>query len=232
MVRYDSRDTGRSTSYPPGSPGYTSADLVNDPVVLLDALEINRAHVVGLSLGGGIAQRLALVHRDRVAALTLMSTSPIDSSIEGLPGPSAEIQKTFSHQTPEPDWEDQAAVVDYIVEGERPYAGPGNFDESRMRSLALQVFNRTNDIAASMTNHFMLDDGPSAVVRLRRLAGLATLVVHGTDDPLFPVAHGRALADAIPGAQLLELEGVGHQFPPRHTWDLLVDALTEITTRS
>ena len=230
VVRYDQRDTGRSTSYPPGSPGYTSADLVSDVVAVLDALEIGRAHVVGLSMGGATAQRLALEHRDRVATLTLMSTSPIDSSIEGLPGPSPEIRATFSSPGPEPDWEDRSAVVDHIVEGERPYAGPGNFDESRLRSLAAQVFERTNDLAASLANHFVLDDGDPGDTRLGQLDGLATLVVHGTADPMFPLAHGRALADSIPGAQLLELDDVGHQLPPPHTWDLVVDALVEHTT--
>ena len=230
VVRYDHRDTGRSTSYPPGSPGYTSADLVSDAVAILDALDIDRAHVVGLSMGGGIAQRLALEHRDRVATLTLMSTSPVDSRIKGLPGPSPEIQATFSGGGPEPDWADRAAVVDYLVEGERPYAGPGNFDESRLRNLAGRVFERTNDMAACMTNHFLLDHGEPAETRLSQLDGLATLVLHGTADPMFPLAHGRALADAISTARLVELEDVGHQLPPPHTWDLVVDTLIEHTS--
>ncbi len=67
VVRYDNRDTGRSTSYPAGAPGYTGADQVGDAVAVLDALDIDRAHVVGPSMGGGIAQRLALEYRDRLA---------------------------------------------------------------------------------------------------------------------------------------------------------------------
>jgi pimeloyl-ACP methyl ester carboxylesterase len=76
VIRYDHRDTGRSVGYPPGAPGYTGADLVGDAVGLIDALAGGRAHVVGLSMGGGIAQYLAIHHGDRVATLTLMSTSP------------------------------------------------------------------------------------------------------------------------------------------------------------
>ncbi len=199
---------------------------------MLDGLGIDRAHVVGLSMGGGLAQRLALEHRDRVATLTLISTSPIDAGIEGLPGPTPEIEATFTNGGTEPDWHDRDAVVDHLVEGERPYAGPGSFDEPRMRALAGRVFDRTDDMAASMTNHFLLDSGGPTDHRLDQLAGIPTLVLHGTADPLFPLPHGRALAEAIPGARLLALDGVGHQLPPPHTWGLVVDALIEHTQRA
>ena len=128
IVRYDNRDTGRSTTYPPGSPGYASADMVTDAVAVLDELQIDRAHVVGLSMGGGIAQRLALDQRDRVATLTLMSTSSAGPGEEGLPGMTAQLQAALADEVPEPDWDDRDAVIDYIVEGERPFAGPGDFD--------------------------------------------------------------------------------------------------------
>ena len=228
VVRYDQRDTGRSTSWPAGSPTYTGADLVSDGAAVLDGIGIDAAHVVGLSMGGGLAQRLALEHRDRVATLTLIATSPIDVRIEGLPGPTAEIQATFSSEVPEPDWSDREAVIDHLVAGERPYAGPGSFEKSRLRMIAGRVFDRTDDLT-SRTNHFLLDTGGPGDHRLSRLAGIPTLVLHGTADPLFPLPHGRALADAIPGARLVELDGVGHQLPPLHTWDLVVDALIEHT---
>jgi pimeloyl-ACP methyl ester carboxylesterase len=229
VVRHDQRDTGRSTSYPPGAPGYTGADLVSDAVAVLDGLGIVRAHVVGLSIGGGIAQYLALEHRHRLATLTLMSTSPIDPGAEGLPGMTPELQATFAETSTEPDWHNRDAVIDHIVEGERPYAGPGNFDEPRLRAIAGRVFDRTNDIAASTTNHFLLDSDSPSDPRLSRLEGLPTLVVHGTADPLFPLAHGRALAEAIPGARLIELHDVGHQLPPPHTWERLIDTLIDHT---
>lgn len=231
VIRYDQRDTGRSTSYPAGAPAYDANDLVTDAVAVLDALHIDRAHVVGLSMGGGIAQRLGLDYRERAATLTLISTSPIDPSIEGLPGPTPEIQATFSDEGIQPDWDDRDAVIDYIVEGERPYAGPGTFDEPRLRALAGRVFDRSANMAASMINHFVLEDRRSADSQssLRHLNGIPTLVLHGTADPMFPPAHGKALVDAIPGARLIELDGVGHQLPPPHTWDLVVEALTKHT---
>jgi pimeloyl-ACP methyl ester carboxylesterase len=214
VIRYDNRDTGRSTSYPPGAPGYTSPHQVTDAIAVLDALGIDQAHGVGFSMGGFIAQRLALEHCHRLATLTLMSTSPIDPGIQDLPGMAPEIQAAFADEVPEPDWHDREAVVDHIVEAERPYAGPGNFDEPRLRAIARRVFDRTNDIAASMTNHFILDDPGPADAQLSRLRGLPTFVLHGSADPLFPPAHGRALAEAIPGAGLIELDDVGHQLPP------------------
>jgi len=230
VIRYDSRDTGRSTNYPPGAPGYGASDLVADAVAVLDALHVDRAHVVGLSMGGGIAQRLALEHRNRVATLTLISTSPIDPGIVDLPPPTPEIQATLLDASPEPDWTDRDSAIDYIVEDNRPYAGPGNFDEPQLRALAGRVFDRTNDMAASMTNHFVLEHGGATTLPLRsRPNDLPTLVLHGTADPLFPILHGRALADAIPGARLIELHDVGHQLPPPPTWDLVVESLLEHT---
>lgn len=231
VVRYDNRDTGRSTAYPPGAPGYTGADMGADAVAVLDELAIDRAHVVGLSMGGGIAQHLALDHRDRVATLTLISTTSIGPGEEGLPGMTEQLQAALADEVPEPDWTDRDAVVEHIVEGERPYAGPGEFDDQRMRALAARVYERSDDIAASVANHFLLDAGDSVHPDLSELRGLPTLVLHGTADPLFPLAHGRALADEIPGARLLELEGVGHQLPPPRTWDLVVATLIEHTSQ-
>ncbi len=228
IVRYDNRDTGRSTAYPPGSPGYTGADMVADAVAVLDELRIDRAHVVGLSMGGGIAQHVAVDHRDRVATLTLISTTSAGDGHKGLPGMTEELQAALADERPEPDWEDRDAVIDHIVEGERPFAGPGDFDEPRIRAIAGRVHDRSNDMAASLANHWLLDGGRPA--RVSELRGLPTLVLHGTADPLFPPAHGRALADEIPGARLIELDGVGHQLPPPRTWDLVVDALIAHTS--
>lgn len=229
VVRYDQRDTGRSTSYPVGSPGYSSDDLVTDAIAVLDGMDLDRVHVVGLSMGGAVAQRLALEYRDRVATLTLIATSPIDPAVAGLPGPTESVLATFADPLAEPDWQDRDAVIHYVVEGERSYAGPGTFVSSRLRVTAARVVDRTTDMAASMTNHFLLADDESGDRRLGRLAGLPTLVLHGTADPMFPVEHGRALAESIPGARLVELDAVGHELPPPRTWDVVVDALVEQT---
>lgn len=180
------RDTGRSTSYPHGSPRYTGTDLVSDAIAVLDGIGIGRAHVVGFSMGGGVAHRMAIENPNRVATLTLISTSPIGPEIQNLPGPAPEVLAMFSSKQPEPDWTDRRAVSDYVIEGERPYAGSRNVDELRLRIRAGRIFDRTNDMGASLTNHFLLDSESCEGHRLDQLAGVPTLVFHGTADPLFP----------------------------------------------
>lgn len=162
---------------------------------------------------------------------TLMAMSPNEVAMEDLPGIAPKLAAVMAQNGPSPDWSDRAAVIDYIVETERPYAGPDLFDEPWLRSLAGRVFDRTRDMAASMTSHFLVDSGVGPNASLRRLEGLPTLVLHGTADPFFGPAHARALTKAIPQARLIELDGVGHQLPPPPAWGQLVDALTEHTLR-
>ncbi|MEJ2860886.1 alpha/beta fold hydrolase [Actinomycetospora flava] len=222
VIRYDHRDTGVSTTWPAGAPGYTGHDLMTDALAVLDACGVGRAHVAGLSMGGGLAQRLALAHPDRVAALTLMATTAIDPAVGDLPGPTPAIAAVFADADPGPD-----DPVEALVDGERPFAGPDAFDEARVRAIATRVVARSTDVAAA-GNHFMIETGPMGPTDLGALAGLPTLVVHGGADPLFPPEHGRALAAAIPGARLLEIPGMGHQLPPRDAWGELVDALLDL----
>jgi pimeloyl-ACP methyl ester carboxylesterase len=120
-------------------------------------------------------------------------------------------------------------VLRYRVEAERPYAGTLGFDEARVRRLAAREIDRTADVAASTTNHLLLDDAWPAG---GDIAGITapTLVLHGTADPLFPIGHGRALARRIPGARLVELPGVGHEQPPPQRWDTAVAAILDRTT--
>jgi pimeloyl-ACP methyl ester carboxylesterase len=225
VIRYDLRDTGQSVSYEPGAPQYGGPDLVTDAVGLLDALRLARAHVVGMSMGGGIAQRLALDHADRVASLTLIATSPGGAD---LPPMSDELRAWFEEPPPEPDWSDRQAVVDYIVEDLREHAGTLPFDEEEMRALAGRIVDRTVNIASSMKNHYLLEGGEPVRLRLDELTA-PTLVLHGTDDPLFPFGHAEALAAEIPGARLLALEGMGHELPPRPIWDQVVAAILDHT---
>jgi pimeloyl-ACP methyl ester carboxylesterase len=225
VIRYDLRDTGQSVSYEPGAPQYGGPDLVTDAVGLLDALRLARAHVVGMSMGGGIAQRLALDHADRVASLTLIATSPGGAD---LPPMSDELRAWFEEPPPEPDWSDRQAVVDYIVEDLRQHAGTLPFDEEEMRAFAGRIVDRTVNIASSMKNHYLLEGDEPVGPRLGELTA-PTLVLHGTEDPLFPYGHAEALAAEIPGARLLPLEGMGHELPPRPMWDQVVAAILDHT---
>ena len=227
VIRYDFRDTGQSVTYEPGAPGYDGADLTADAVGVLDALGVERAHVVGMSMGGGIAQELALEHRSRVATLTLISTSfavPRSADQPPLPPSAPEL----AEPVPEPDWSDREAVVDYILERLRPYRGSLQVDGERQRELVERVVDRTVNIESTLKNHSLIHGGEPVRGRLSDL-NVPTLVLHGTEDPAFPLGHGEALAEEIPGARLLVLEGVGHELPPRPTWDRVVPAILEHT---
>ncbi len=227
VIRYDQRDTGRSTSYPPGAPGYSGRDLVEDAVGVFGALGVPTAHLVGISMGGAIAQLAALDHPDRVASLTLISTSAGPGDPD-LPAVSERLRAYFASPPPEPDWSDRAAVVEYVVEDARAYAGTTRpFDEEPWRVLAGRDFDRSPDVASSLMNHTLAEGSPGWRDRLGELA-MPTLVLHGTEDPLFPFEHGVALANEIPGARLLSLEQTGHELP-RATWDVVVPAIVEIT---
>ncbi|WP_214402247.1 alpha/beta fold hydrolase [Pseudonocardia lacus] len=230
VVRYDHRDTGRSTTTPAGRPTYTFADLATDPLRLLDHLGVERAHMVGMSLGGGIVQHLAVEHADRVASLVLIASSPAGpgGADSGLPPMSPAVAATFADPDPEPDWTDREAVIAYRIAVERPYVGTLGFDEQRVRRLSTLEVDRTTDMAASLTNHFVLEGGWSG---RRHLSGISApaLVLHGTADPLLPLPHGRALAREIPGARLVTLPGVGHEIPPPPLWDLVVSEVLAVT---
>jgi pimeloyl-ACP methyl ester carboxylesterase len=230
VIRYDQRDTGQSTSYEAGAPAYTYADLVDDAVGILDALDVERAHVAAMSMGGGVGQLLALDHAGRVASLTMISTAPAP------PGPADPDLPTMDDDArarfaaiEEPDWTDRRAVIGYGVETARAAAGdPATLDERRTRALWERVLDRTTNIAATMTNHFEIE-GPGRIRERLGEIGVPTLVIHGRRDPFIPFGNGEALAREIPGSRLLALDGVGHELPPS-SWDIVVPAVLEHTS--
>src|SRR5204862_7757078 len=102
------------------------------------------------------------------------------------------------------------------------------FDEPHVRALVARIFDRTRDMAASMTNHALAEEGDLARGPFGQITA-PTLVIHGTADPLFPFGHGEALAREIPRAELLPLDGVGHQVPPRPYWTSVIPAMLRHT---
>ncbi|WP_055531145.1 alpha/beta fold hydrolase [Streptomyces graminilatus] len=221
VVRYDNRDTGRSTSYPPGRPGYAYSDLAGDALGILDALGIERAHIVCRSMAGGLGLILGVDHPDRVESLTFVSTS---TGEDGLPPSSADLAGGFPA---EPDPADSGAVVDFVVASAKVCSGGSPyFDETAVRALVERDVSRARDMASTLVNHYAMSfDGSSRdFASVRR----PTLVVHGDHDPLFPLPHGRAVRDAIPGSALLVLEGAGHDLP-KPVWDVFVPALLQHT---
>ena len=230
VIRYDHRDTGRSATYEPGHPGYTGADLVADAAGVLDAYDIRAAdlpaaHVVGVSAGGAFAQLLALDHPDRVRSLVLISTSPATPGERDLPPPTAEFGRFFA--TALVDWSDRDSAVEYLVGYSRVLAGDQRpFDEAAARELIRRDVARARDIAAAR-NHDLLPEDMRIHAPLSSIAA-PTLVIHGTADPMFPLRHGLALVDEIPGARLLRLPAAGHGID-RADWNVIADAILDHT---
>jgi pimeloyl-ACP methyl ester carboxylesterase len=221
VIRYDHRDTGRSVTYEPGRPQYTGADLVADAVGVLDVYRIAAAHVVGVSAGVAFAQLLALGFPDRVRSLTLISTSPATAGERSLPSPTERFNAFVA--SAEVDWSERRSVVDYVVGYQRTLAGGARlFDEAAWRELVRRDVERAHDIAASQ-NHNLITEGEVPSAPISSIAA-PTLVIHGTADPLFPLAHGRALAEEIPGAKLLTLDRAGHGLE-RGDWERVSQAI-------
>ena len=159
VIRYDHRDTGQSVSYPAGKPGYTGADLAADAVGILDALGRRSAQLAGISMGGALAQRIALAHPERVDSLVLFSTSPAVPGGPELPPMSEELRAWFAAEVPQPDRTERAAVIDYLTAYERQLESAEYFDEARVRALVARIVDRSRDMAASMTNHAVAGEG-------------------------------------------------------------------------
>ena len=225
VIRYDHRDTGRSTTYEPGRPGYGGEDLVADAAGVLDGYGLTAAHVVGASAGGALAQLLALDAPDRVRSLVLIGTSPAVPGDRSLPPPSAAFVQFVRSATV--DWADAGSVTDYLVAYARVLAGEERpFEEAETRELVRRDVARARDFSA-LQNHGLLRDDDRPREPLSSIQA-PTLVIHGTADPVFPFPHGQALAAEIPGARLLALEGAGHGLQ-RADWDAVTEAIAAHT---
>jgi pimeloyl-ACP methyl ester carboxylesterase len=221
VIRYDHRDTGRSVTYEPGRPEYTGADLVADATRVLDAYGVPAAHVVGVSAGGAFAQVLGLDFADRVLSLVLISTSPAVPGERVLPPPTEEFGLFAT--TAEADWSDAESVIEYLVDYSRVLAGGERpFDATAARELARRDVERARNFVASQNHNAIPNDG-----RTRKpLSSITapTLVIHGSVDKMIRPSGGRATANAIPGARLMMIEGMGHDLP-RGVWPRLIDAI-------
>ncbi|MGZ6621985.1 MAG: alpha/beta fold hydrolase [Solirubrobacteraceae bacterium] len=238
VIRYDNRDIGRSTilsSAPVPSLGqivrrdkraasYSLAEMAADGVGLLDHLEIERAHVVGVSMGGMIAQTIAARRPERVLSLTSIMSStgsrwcgqPALKTYRQFLRPVSTDRATYIAQT--------AALFDII-------GSPGfERDDDDLRTLLGRMYDRGHD-AGSVTRQLaaILASG-DRTSELHRITA-PTLVIHGTADKLVAPSGGRATARAIPGARLLMIEGMGHDLP-RGAWPQLIDAIVENTTHA
>src|SRR4051812_46634656 len=177
VIRYDHRDTGRSTTYEPGQPGYTGHDLLLDALRVLDGNGLGAAHLVGVSAGAAFAQLLALDRPERVLSLVLVSSSPATPGDRDLPSPTAAFGD-FVGSAPV-DWSDATSVVEHQVGYSRVLAGNRRpFDEDACRALVRQDVERARDVAA-LQNHDAIADGGRSYPALATITA-PTLVIHGT----------------------------------------------------
>ncbi|MGH8888007.1 MAG: alpha/beta fold hydrolase [Egibacteraceae bacterium] len=213
VIRYDHRDTGRSTRHDFAAHPYAFADLAKDAVGVLDGYGIDAAHVVGASMGGVIGQLLALDHRDRLRTLTVMISAALDVyflyDAGGLPTPDPQVLAVVQA----PPTADREAEVDRRVRVWRALAGDVlAFDPEEFRRREERAIDHAGDLAVA-TGHALAAATPLA--RGAELGGITTptLVIQGPQDPLFPLPHGRHLAEVIPDARLVEIPGMGHALP-------------------
>ena len=233
VVRFDNRDCGQSSVMDKGGvPNlgailkgqhlplpYTLKDMAVDSIGFLDFLHVEKAHIVGASMGGMIAQLIAINWPKRLHTLTTIMSS---TGRPGLPGPTPAAQKVLF--TPPPLNLTEETFVPFFVDNWRVVAGDKlPFEEVRIRELATTTWQRgyhPTGIARQFAA--MVTDGD----RTSRLAsvGVPTLSIHGSEDPLIPPPCGQDIADSIPGAQFHLVEGMGHDFP-ESCWDELIGTM-------
>jgi pimeloyl-ACP methyl ester carboxylesterase len=237
VIRHDNRDIGRSSRLrhlgtPPlwkivrrdRHPAYSLADMAADSVGVLDYLGIRRAHVVGASMGGMIAQTIAIRFPHRVLSLvSIMSNTGSFWTGQPAMGMYALLLK--------PAPKDRDAYIEHGVELFTKIGGAGyEPDVEDLRDIAARSFDRGHDAAGPLRQLHAIVADRNREAQLRRLR-VPTTVIHGADDKLVRPSGGRATAKAIPGARLVEIEGMGHGLP-RGAWPRIIDAMVENAGRA
>ncbi len=239
VVRFDNRDVGRSSKVE-GHPGeflpaflaasqgepvdvpYRLSDMAADAVGLLDALGIDSAHIVGASMGGMIAQAIAIEHPARTRTLTSIMSTTGEKEV-GQPTPEA------MEALLRPPAEDREAAIEQAVAARRVIGSPTHFDEALARTMAAEAYDRCFYPAGTARQLLAVVASGSRAEGLQALT-VPTLVVHGDLDPLVTVSGGQRTAELIPGAELLVLEGMGHDLPAAHL-PAIVEAITALAAR-
>ncbi len=226
VITLDNRDVGLTTKFDDAteSPAYTVDDMADDVAALLGHLGMTSAHIVGQSMGGMIGQVLALRHTPRVLSLASVMSATGDDAVLS---PDPEVMKIFT----EPAETERDSVIEQDVRHRRIMAGGGfPFDEDYIRGLAGRCYDRSYLPAGRVRQMLAIQ---TSKPRAKALAQLSTpiVVIHGTDDKLVPFSNGESMAAAIPGAELVAVEGMGHDLP-KGAWAQIVDAIVSNTRRA
>jgi pimeloyl-ACP methyl ester carboxylesterase len=237
VIRFDNRDSGRSTKVDAPVPNirramvglhvdapYRLKDMADDAVGLLDHLGIEAAHVVGASMGGMIAQELAIRHPDRVLSLTSIMSTTGDRRV-GLP--KLRVLGVLLRQAPH----DREGFIDHFVRTFRMIGSRGYpYDEERVRELAAATYERDHSRAGTGRQLAAILTSGNRTEGLRSLR-IPVTVIHGRQDPLVPLRGGKATARAVPDARFIEIPGMGHDLPEQ-TWPTVIDAIAETAARA
>jgi pimeloyl-ACP methyl ester carboxylesterase len=243
VIRFDNRDAGLSTKFDEAgipdlvetfgkimqgqkvSTPYTLDDMADDTAGLLDALGIKRAHICGMSMGGMIAQTMAIRHPSRFLSLISICSSTGNPE---LPQPKPEVMGLLITAPPN----EREAFVEYMVGFFKTIAGPGfPVDEEWTRKIMAEGYDRCfcpPGVARQLAAVLAHGNRKPALASVKA----PTLVIHGTADPLVSVEGGKDTAKAIPGAQLMLIEGMGHDLPHGGAWLRIVEAITAHTVKA
>ncbi len=238
VVRFDNRDCGLSSSMDelgmpdlggamaglPGASPYKLEDMAADVVGLMDALGIESTHLMGMSMGGMISQSLSINYPGRVRSLCSCLSTTGNREV-GQPSPEA-VQAMF---TPPPG--DREGNIDWMLNTRRVISSPGfPFDEESARKTCEVEYDRNFNPIGTVRQLAAIMCSPDRTEGLRGLT-IPALVIHGTDDPLVGRSGGEATAAAIPGADLMMVEGMGHDFP-EPLWPKFVEAIVANTEKA
>ncbi|MGZ4806562.1 MAG: alpha/beta fold hydrolase [Ilumatobacteraceae bacterium] len=231
VVRFDNRDVGLSSKFddaPVGAQGeaYTVSDMAADGIAVLDALGVEHAHVMGLSMGGMIVQVMAIEHRDRLLSMTSVM------SRTGEPGYGGSTPEAFALLTAPPATDRDSFIAAHVA-GLRVWGSPAFADETRWRRDAERAFDRCFHPTGTTNQYRAIMASPPRAEPLRHVS-TPTLVMHGDRDTLIDVSGGRRTAELIPDARFEVIEGLGHDYPPQlwGRWVDLVDSFVSSISRT
>jgi pimeloyl-ACP methyl ester carboxylesterase len=242
VVRFDNRDAGLSTHFtdagrpnqltmllrPAAAAVYRLQDMADDAIAVLDAQGWPAAHVVGISMGGTIAQTMAVRHPDRVRSLTSISSTPAPRLGQARPGTMLKIIKVANPKR----LNSAEDLAEYAVRLNQLVGSPGYpADPAALREVAHQCYERGGlDQAAVQRQTAAIAASGDRRAELAQIR-IPTLVIHGEDDPLTRLPAGIATAEAIPGARLVTYPGMGHDLPAA-LWPAITDQISQLATQA